>query len=236
MFAGARERTLIPERQFVLKGHAARESAFLLSSAIDDGHRRQLHSGLLKEARLADRTGKRTRGRFTPLWIQKRNRESSLPHIQATARRKPRESNPMRWKTCLIISGALVVAAFLLGFVPQYQKGKALENQLGAVQQQLNSERDKSQMDELGLLCGRVYLETNLKNYGLASQYSSKFFDQVQAMMNQTPDSSLQLFLLKTLAQRDAVTGGLAQGDPGILSAVQDLFHRTLEAAESGLK
>ena len=59
MFAGARERTLIPERQFVLKGHAARESAFLLSSAIDDGDRRPLHSGLLKEARLADRTGKR---------------------------------------------------------------------------------------------------------------------------------------------------------------------------------
>ena len=39
MFAGAREKPLIPERQYVLKGHAARESAFLLSSAIDDGDR-----------------------------------------------------------------------------------------------------------------------------------------------------------------------------------------------------
>lgn len=39
MFGGAREKPLIPERQYVLKGHAARESAFLLSSAIDDGDR-----------------------------------------------------------------------------------------------------------------------------------------------------------------------------------------------------
>jgi hypothetical protein len=142
----------------------------------------------------------------------------------------------MKWKMCLIVGGVLVVAAFLLGFVPQYLKGKALDNQLGAVQQQLNSEREKSQMDELGLLCGHVYLETNLKNYGLAGQYSTKFFDGVQAMMSQAPDSNRQLFLQETLAQRDAVTGGLAQGDPGTMSAVQDLFKRALEAAENGSK
>ncbi len=142
----------------------------------------------------------------------------------------------MNRKIGLIIGGVLIVAAFLLGFVPQYLKGKSLDNQLGAVRQQLNSEREKSQMDELGLLCGRVYLETNLKNYGLASQYSTEFFDGVQAMMSQAPDSNRQSFLQETLAQRDAVTGGLAQGNPGTLSAVQDLFKRALEAAGNGSK
>jgi hypothetical protein len=141
----------------------------------------------------------------------------------------------MSRKIGLIVGGVLVLAAFLLGFVPQYLKGKALDNQLGAARQQLNSEREKSQMDELGLLCGRVYLETNLKNYGLAGQDSTKFFDGVQAM-SQAPDSNRQSFLQETLAQRDAITGGLAQGDPGTLSAVQDLFQSTLQAAENGSK
>ena len=77
----------------------------------------------------------------------------------------------MNQKTLLIVGGGLVVAAFLLGFVPQYLKARDLDNQLGAARQQFDSEREKTQMDELGLLCGYVYLETNLKNYGLASQY-----------------------------------------------------------------
>ena len=138
----------------------------------------------------------------------------------------------MNRRTSLMVVGALVAAAFLLGFVPQYLKGKALDNQLSAVQQQLNAERGRSQMEELGLLCGHVYLQTNLKNYGLASQYSSEFFNGVQAMMSQATDSSRLAFLQKTLAQRDAVTGGLARGDAGTLSAVQDLFERTLQVQE----
>lgn len=139
----------------------------------------------------------------------------------------------MNRKTRWIVGGVLFAAAFLLGFVPQYLKGRALDNQLSAARQQLNLEREKSHMDELGLLCGRVYLETNLRNYGLASQYSTKLFDGVQARMSQTPDANPQSFLQQTLAQRDAITGGLARGDPGTLSAVQDLFKRALEAADN---
>lgn len=142
----------------------------------------------------------------------------------------------MNRKMGFIIGGVLVVAAFLLGFVPQYLKGKALDDQLDTAHQQLNSEREKSQMDELGLLCGRVYLETSLKNYGLAGQNSTKFFDEVQAMMRQAPDSNRHSFLQETLAQRDAVTGGLAQGNPGTLSAVQDLWQQVLQVIGNGSK
>ncbi len=142
----------------------------------------------------------------------------------------------MNQKTLLIVAGGLVVAAFLLGFVPEYLKAKDLDNQLGSTRQKFNAEHDKSQMDELGLLCGYVYLETNLKNYGLASQYSSRFFDRVRVMMGQSPDSTRQAFLQAALAKRDSVTGGLAKGDPGTLSVVQDLFQRTLETAQNGSK
>ena len=43
----------------------------------------------------------------------------------------------MNRKLCLIVGAVLIVAAFLLGFVPQYLKGRDLESQLSAVRQQL---------------------------------------------------------------------------------------------------
>jgi hypothetical protein len=142
----------------------------------------------------------------------------------------------MNRKTILIVGGALVLAAFLLGFVPQYLKTRDVDNQLGAVRQQLNSEREKSQMEALGLLCGYIYLETNLKNYGLASQHSTQFFDRVRVMTGQQSDSNWQAFLQAALAKRDLITGGLAKGDPATLSEVQDLFHSALEAAQTESK
>ena len=75
----------------------------------------------------------------------------------------------MKWKMCLIVGAALVACAFLLGFVPQYEKKKAVDKQLVAVQQQLNVEREKSQMDELGLLCGRIYLELDSAKFSVRS-------------------------------------------------------------------
>ena len=139
-------------------------------------------------------------------------------------------------KIRLVVGGVLLAGGFLLGFVPHYLKAKALDSQLGAARQQLNAERERSQMEELGLLCGHVYLETSLKNYGLAGRYSTQFFDGVQAMMSQAQDSNGQPFLQETLAQRDVVTGGLAQGDAGTLPAVQEMFKHALEAAESKSK
>ncbi len=118
----------------------------------------------------------------------------------------------MNRKTLLIAGGALVAGALLLGFVPQYLKARDLDNQLGTFRQQLNSEREKSQMDELALLCGYAYLETNLKNYGLASQYSTKFFDRVRAMTSEAPNSGPQAFLQAALARRDLVTGRASEG------------------------
>jgi len=142
----------------------------------------------------------------------------------------------MNRKLCLIVGAVLVVAAFLLGFVPQYLKSRDRDSQLSAVRQQLDSEREKSQMDELALLSGHVYLEADIKNYGLASQYSSKLFDQARAMMSQARGSNRQAFLQEMLAQRDSITGGLAKGDPSTVSAVRNLFRRALENAQIGLK
>ncbi len=140
----------------------------------------------------------------------------------------------MQRKAFLIAGGILLVGAFLIGFVPQYRKAGELESQLATNRKELSAERLNSQLDELGLLIGRVYLEANLKNYGTAGQYSTKFFNRVRAMADQARTPKQKAFLQTMLAKRDAVTSGLAKGDAGAVPVVRDLFRRTLEATETG--
>ena len=142
----------------------------------------------------------------------------------------------MNQQRLLMFGGALAVAAFLLGFVPQYVKSRSLEAQLGTLRQEVAAERDKLQMDDLALQVGRVYLETTQKNYGLASQSSTKFFDRVRAMTAQESDPNRKAFFQKALAGRDAITAGLAKADPGTLVAVQDLFQRAIEVSQSAAR
>jgi hypothetical protein len=139
----------------------------------------------------------------------------------------------MNWKTLLIVGGSLVVAAFLLGFVPQYRKVKDLEDQLDSTRHELKLEQSKLQMADLSLLIGLVYVEANLKNFGLAGQHSTKFFDRVRTMAGSETDPNRKAFLQEALSRRDAITAGLAKGDPSTLPAVQDLFQRALKASPS---
>jgi hypothetical protein len=142
----------------------------------------------------------------------------------------------MSRKTLLIAAAILFVAAFLLGFVPQYLGKSSAESRLNDTTQQLSAERESTRMDGLGLLIGYVYLQTNLKNYGIASQYATKYFDRARAMASQTADAGRQAFLNSVLAKRDDVIGGLAKGDGATLGVVQDLFQRTLDATPTGWK
>jgi len=139
----------------------------------------------------------------------------------------------MNWKAGLAGGAILVIAAFLFGFVPQYRKAGNLNDELTAAQQQLNSEREKSQMEKTGLLIGYIYLQTNLKNYGLAGQSAPKFFDEVHVMANQTTNPNWQALIPSVGARRDQIITGLAKGDPATLAAVQDIFQRMLDATQA---
>lgn len=142
----------------------------------------------------------------------------------------------MSWKAGLAGGAILVIAAFLFGFIPQYRKTTSLHEELTGAQQQLNAEREKSQMEKAGLLIGYIYLETNLKNYGLAGQSAPKFFDEVHAMANRTTNASWQALIPAVAAKRDQVISGLAKGDPATLAAVQDIFQRMLDATQGDWK
>jgi hypothetical protein len=131
----------------------------------------------------------------------------------------------MRSKQILIGIGVTAVAAFLLGFLPQYSSARQLRAEAAACQVQL-------QANELAVSIGRVYLDTMLKNYGLAAQAATPFFDRLRNLSGQDAgDPELRQFVSAGLAQRDAIVGGLAKGDPAVLTAIQDLFKRAVDIA-----
>ena len=139
----------------------------------------------------------------------------------------------MSRRTLLITGASLLIVGFLLGFIPQYLTNRSLNGQSAAARAETDSVRAQMRLDELGLLTGRIYLETNLKNYEMASKFSTRFFDGVRAEVSQTSDPARQKLLQTILTKRDTVTGGLAKGDPGTLSAVQELFQSVLELTHS---
>ena len=137
----------------------------------------------------------------------------------------------MNWRTLLIACGSVAVAAFLLGFVPQYSKAGNLGTQLDAARQELASKQGELQMAGLTLLIGQIYLDVNQKNFGLASQSSTQFFDRARKMAGQEADPGRKAFLQEAMAARDTVTAELAKGDSAALPVVQDLFQHALKVS-----
>ena len=122
------------------------------------------------------------------------------------------------------IKGVVVAVAlgvvFLAGFVPQYAKVNRLDTELRQVRQQNISA-------ELRDLVGLAYVQANQKNYGSAAGSTTRFFNRVREVSNQTSDANAKKIYEDLLISRDKITAELAKGDAGVVSDLQDLFLKT---------
>ena len=120
-------------------------------------------------------------------------------------------------KNKAIVAAAALVMVFLLGFVPQYMKASRLEGELRLSRQQIEGA-------ELRDLIGLAYLHASQKNYGLASETTSRFFNRAREVAaGRKPIEDLT-------APRDKVTAALAKGDAAVIGDLQDLFLKTRQA------
>ena len=119
-----------------------------------------------------------------------------------------------------VVVAALLVVAFLAGFLPTYAKANRLENQL----REARREHSLAQLRDLSCL---AYFQASQKDYGLAAGTSTRFFDRTREAAKQEPDASIGKPLEDLLNLRDKITAELAQGDPGVLSDLQALFVKT---------
>jgi hypothetical protein len=127
-------------------------------------------------------------------------------------------------RRAILWSGALVVA-FLLGFVPQFLGTRAVRQELSAAREELARAQSQAELAVLRDLIAVVHLEASQKNYGLAAQRSTSFFDHLQDLVRSETDADRKRALDEILKSRDAVTAGLANGDPGVVTEIQRLFH-----------
>ena len=109
-------------------------------------------------------------------------------------------------KNKIVIAAVVVIAVFLIGFIPQFVKVNRLEAELRKSQQ----ENAGSQLRELISL---TYFQATQKNFGLAAETSSQFFGRARDMTNQAQDATSRRALESLLGTRDKVTATLAKGD-----------------------
>jgi hypothetical protein len=121
----------------------------------------------------------------------------------------------------LILCLVLLVAGFLVGFIPQYLKAQRSRAELSNATQQLASCRLETQFSQLRDTAAMMYLEATRKNYGIAEEHSRHFFSQVQQASTQNADSAIKKTLEDVLTLRDPITSALAKGDPGVLPDLQ---------------
>ncbi len=127
----------------------------------------------------------------------------------------------------IIIGAIVLVAAFLLGFIPQFARARRLEGELRAA-------RQASAGAELRDLAGLAYVQASQKNYGLAAGTSGRFFNRAREAAGQSANASGRKALEEILSSRDRITAELAKGDASVLTDLQDLFLKTRQATGAG--
>src|ERR1019366_9726834 len=129
-------------------------------------------------------------------------------------------------KNKAIVAAIALIAVFLVGFVPEYVKVNRLENDL-------RQSRQETAGAELRDLIGFAYVQASQKNYGLAAETSSRFFNRVREVANHTQDAHRRKGLEELLALRDSVTAALARGDAAVMGDPQQLFVKVRQVARS---
>src|SRR5437016_9847433 len=132
----------------------------------------------------------------------------------------------------LILWLALLIAGFLVAFIPLYSSSQRLRQELSASTKQTESCHSSEQLSQLRDTITMMYLEATQKNYGKAGEYSGEFFDQAQRIASSTEDPALRNLLHDILVTRDQITVNLAKGDAAVLSAILTLVSKLEQTAK----
>jgi len=132
----------------------------------------------------------------------------------------------------LILWFLLLLAGFLIGFIPPYSRLQRAQQELSASTKQLQSCQSSQQLSQLRDTATMMYLEAVHKNYGKAGEYSREVFDQAQQIASSTEDSTLRNLLRDILGTRDQVTANLAKGDVAVLSETQLVLSKLEQTAK----
>ena len=127
-------------------------------------------------------------------------------------------------KTKFFIAVGLALAAFLLGFIPQYSAARRLRSELDLTKQQLAACQFAGKLSGARELLAMSYLEANRKNFGVAREYSSRFFNETRRLSEKAPDENTANILQQVLHSRDTLTADLARGDAAASNLLESMM------------
>ncbi|MCC6590205.1 MAG: hypothetical protein IT168_26165 [Bryobacterales bacterium] len=119
---------------------------------------------------------------------------------------------------------ALVIAAFLAGFVPQYQKVNSVEKEAASLREDLRISRHEAQMGDFRNRLALLQGEANKSNYASAGELATGLFTEMRSYANGLPDGDDRKQIESVLAARDSIIAGLAKADPTTSPQIYDLF------------
>jgi hypothetical protein len=131
-----------------------------------------------------------------------------------------------RTRNLIIVISVLLLAAFLAGYFPQYQRASALEAELTQAQNRVQSLQREGQLMRSRELAHLMHLETAKRNYGLATQHAETFFSHLQSLQAEVQDETLRKGLSEVYAQREAVIADLSQAAPTAEERARQLVDR----------
>jgi hypothetical protein len=133
-----------------------------------------------------------------------------------------------RSRTLIIVAALALIAVFLLGYIPQYQRARQFETELQTNRERIRSLESDAKLAKGTQMAAAMVLEADRKNYGNASQIASEFFSHVRALTSEAADESTRTALQSVSAKQDAVVAALARGDAAVESDLQEILQTML--------
>jgi hypothetical protein len=125
-------------------------------------------------------------------------------------------------KTGGIASVVLLLSGFLGGFVPQFQRANTQEAEVQRLTTEAGQLRSQERLSRLRDMVSIVYFQASRKNYGLASEQAAALFKLAEELSNGAEEGPKPL-ARRILQDRDALVGGLAKGDDGVMGLLAPL-------------
>ena len=133
----------------------------------------------------------------------------------------------------LILGLVLLVAAYIGGYWPQRQKLQEAEKNSAQASQQLASAQTVVHVARLENDLVALVDQTQNQNYGEAQKLSSRFFDDLRAELDRSPNAPYRQSLETIFTRRDAVTSGLTRADAATIGALRQSLNEIRQLSEN---
>jgi CRISPR/Cas system-associated protein Cas10 (large subunit of type III CRISPR-Cas system) len=120
-------------------------------------------------------------------------------------------------KTKFTLITALVMGAFLAGYIPSCARVRSLKSELRSSEDRL---RRLSMQSELG----KAIIEVQQNNFGNAKESITAFFDLIRDSLPEMPEGSARTQLSAVLNRRDEIISDLTSLRPEVLDKLRAIY------------